>query len=171
MTAKKRVAVARRAPPKPPQESLVQAYDKVVETASLRELKLVSSSFDAKPDAYSEDFQNWRPTYDCVLDSNYFVADLGLIFGAVSAEVRCKRGRSSILTLKSRYVILYKVEGEPEESAALKFVQRVARFAVYPYFRAHFAEICSQAGLNVPPLPILREGPRQIAKTVAAARA
>jgi len=170
MTKKERASSAQRVPAKRIKAPEVEAYDKVVETASLRELKLVSSSFDVKPEAHSENFPTWRPTYDCTLSSNYFVEELGLIFGSVKAEVRCKHGRASILTLKSQYVILYKVDGKPEEAAALKFMQRVARFSVYPYFRAHFAELCSQAGLNVPPLPILREGPRDIAKTVAAAR-
>ena len=64
----------------------------------------------------------------------------------------------------ARYLVANTVSGSPTEEAALSFVRRVAGFAAYPYFRSHFAEVCSQSGIVLPPLPIMKEPKRQIPK-------
>ena len=53
----------------------------------------------------------------------------------------------------------------------VRFVNRVGNFAAYPYFRSHFAEITSQAGITIPPLPVMKEGKWPISKEATEAKA
>ena len=75
----------------------------------------------------------------------------------ISAEANCVKKRKKIISVKCRYLVVYEVDGAPDDLIIQAFSRRVARFAAYPYFRAHFAELVSQAGVYIPPLPIIKE--------------
>jgi hypothetical protein len=138
------------------------AYNDLVDKAELIAIRLVSSTFKLEPDAYARREDSWKQSYGCELERSIFEEGEDFAFGYFDASATIKIANKKILTLKSKYIIFYDVNGAPSSLAVDEFIKRVGKFAVYPYFRAHFAEVCSQAGLNVQPLPIMREGPRQI---------
>jgi hypothetical protein len=139
-----------------------ESYSEAVDAARLREVRLIQSDFKAEAEALGDPEPNWRMGYGCEVKETYFDAEASLLTGWVVAEATCKLGRKRIVGTKACYIVVYDLEGEPEEQAALKFVSRVGPFTVYPYFRAHFAELASQAGLRVPPLPVMKERKRHI---------
>jgi len=131
-------------------------YNALVASAQLRDIRLVKSQFYLEPDGLG-DPQNWQHTHSCEIETSHFDADKKLIWTWVTAEAACLYEKKRVVSAECRYLIVYKVDGEPEDLEVAAFAKRVARFAAYPYFRAHFAQLASQAGLELPPLPVIKE--------------
>ena len=132
------------------------AYNELVAAARLRDIRLTRSEFGLEAEAVK--FQaDWKLKHGCDVQDVHFAADKDLLLIWVLADAVCKSGNRRILWSKCKYLVAYDIHGSPSEEALHIFAKRVARFAAYPYFRAHFAELASQGGLHVPPLPIIRE--------------
>ncbi len=144
--------------PTPPATPAVTpaAYNTLVASARLRDIKLVTSNFMLDPDGLS-DQPSWKQLHTCEIEQSFYDETRKLLIAWVSADASCTKDDKVVVSAHCRYVVIYSVEGSPEEVAVTAFAKRVARFAVYPYFRAHFAGITSQAGLFLPPLPIIKE--------------
>ena len=71
-------------------------------------------------------------------------------------------GRRKPVTLRATYYATYALSKPCEETPALAYLRRVGRYSCYPYFRALFGILTEQGGLQLPPLPVLHEGPRWI---------
>lgn len=142
----------------PPVASAVTpaAYNTLVASARLRDIKLVTSNFVLDPDGLS-DQPSWKQLQTCEIEQSYYDEARKLLIAWVSANASCTKDDKVVVAAQCKYVVIYSVDGDPEEVAVTAFAKRVARFAVYPYFRAHFAGITSQAGLFLPPLPIIKE--------------
>lgn len=148
-----------------------ETYSQAVDSAELRNIRLLKSSFAMEPEGLSINRTNWRLAYRCEVVTVSFDAERKVVSGLVDAEASWKAGRKRLFFVKASYVVAYDLRGTPGEEAATRFVRRVGRFAVYPYFRAHFSGLTAQAGVNIPPLPVMKEGSWPIKKTVDASRA
>jgi hypothetical protein len=137
-------------------------YNELVDNAELTSVRLVSSNFKLEPDAIQADGEDMKRSYSCVTEGCYFEDGDDRAVGIIDASASLKVNKKNVFKLKCQYVVFYSVKGSPSKIAVQTFINRVGRFAVYPYFRGYFAEVCSQAGLYVPPLPIMREGQRPI---------
>jgi preprotein translocase subunit SecB len=140
----------------------VARYAEVVSSAEIRAIRLINSDFNVEAQAISRDHSKWKLNYGCDVVESRYDASRKLLTALVATSVVCKFGRRNILSHRCKYVVVYDVSGDPEEEAALQFVERVGRFAAYPYFRTLFADMTTQAGVNLPPLPVLKEGSRPI---------
>ena len=142
----------------------VAAYKKAVATAEMRNVRLIKSDFSMEGEGVSDDQKAWKRGYACDVAQTHFDAKRNLITGLVVADAWCRLARKKVISLKCRYIVAYDISGETDEAAAAQFVERVGKFAVYPYFRTHFSELTSQAGISLSPLPVLKEGARAIPK-------
>lgn len=133
------------------------AYNMLVAAARLRDIRLLKSEFTLDAESLHYKVDDWKMTYDCEIHHADYDRDSQLLIAFVQAEAFCKKKTKRILSARCRYVAVYDIHGEPEDDTVNAFANRVARFAVYPYFRAHFSETCSQAGLQLPPLPVIKE--------------
>jgi len=132
-------------------------YNKLVATAQLREIRLVKSEFSLDAEALGAEQASWKHVHSCEIQQSHYDSDDDLLVAWVNAEASCIKKRKKIVSAKCRYLIIYHVDGKPDDAIVNAFAKRVARFAAYPYFRTHFAELASQAGLFLPPLPIIKE--------------
>lgn len=137
-------------------------YSQAVEAANLSHIRLIRSNFDTQPEVFGPPCADHKSSYSCKITDAFFDDESGLLTGWFVGKVNIKIGRRKILDMSATYLVIYDINGSPTEDAALKFVHAVGNFAVYPYFRAHFASLTSEAGLQLPPLPILKEGRRRI---------
>ncbi len=149
---------------RPPRASAAseEAYSATVDSAQLRNIRLIMSDFNVEPESLGTDRRAWKFAFGCELTDCAFDPERKVINGLVTGSVDIRLGRKKIVSLKCNYIAAYDVVGEPEAGAAKMFAERVGKFAVYPYFRAQFAELTAQAGLNLAPLPVLKEGKRVI---------
>ena len=141
---------------KPAPRPSPQDYNSVVDAAELLDVKLIKSSFDLQPHFFAAEDQDLDFRYTCDLERSSYDAESKVLLGQIALEAGSKVGRKWVLRVRSTYVVAYSISGEPPEDAATGYLERVARFTAYPYFRAHFASLCSDAGAKVPPLPVLK---------------
>lgn len=139
------------------------AFEDFLDVAQIAEIRLVSSVLKSTPPAVRTPDTTFKFSHGCEVASTYYDEESKCLLGYVDAYAVCRIGRKQVARLTARYVAIYRVEGRPDEQVAAKFLRVVGTVAVYPYFRAHFAEISAQAGFRFPPLPIMRTPRRAIA--------
>jgi len=149
---------------KPREADAVDAnsYNKVVSRTRIRSIRLLESKFEIKPDAVALDPNEWRKSIDFKI-GEVVVTEKGGLFGFVIFTLICKQGRKHVLTTRCQYLVHYVVEGECSQEAGETFIDRVGRLAVYPYFRSTVAALVSEAGIQMPPLPVYSLAPRSLA--------
>lgn len=126
----------------------------------LLDIKLVESSFKMKPEVTNPDQSSWKYGYACDVADVHYDDEAQILWAWVNGSAHAKSGRSHILQVKGKYLLVYSVIGQASEDIAVQFTKNVGAFSVYPYFRGLFANLCSQGGVRVPPLPVMK-GPRR----------
>jgi hypothetical protein len=148
-----------KTPTKPRKKLSADAYNAVVDTAELLDVKMIKSSFDVQPAFFGEPEDSLELRFDCDLAHSTFDSESKRLIAIFQCEAGAKKSRSWLLRAKFSYLVAYAVSGEPTPESAQAYMARVGRFTCYPYFRAHFASLCGQAGASMPPLPVLRDTP------------
>lgn len=144
-------------------------YNEAVKQATLLGIMLTSSSFDVTNDFRDEHEQSDKYIDQTIVGSPDFDAEEGLLIGMVRCRVwmisaaqreELKDAQpdevfaSSFFAVEAIYDVIFKVSGEHETSTLEAFFEKMAPFAVWPYFRSHLATVSAEAALNVPILPI-----------------
>jgi hypothetical protein len=145
--------------------TMAAAYSAAVDAAQLGQIRLVKSEFRIEPESLDGGRGGTKNSFGFQFTSSAYDAEKSIATAFFSGSVEIKSGRKRVLSLKCAYVVAYHIFGEPSEEAVKQFVERVGKFAAYPYFRSHFADVASQAGLIMPPLPVLKDARRPIPAT------
>lgn len=144
-------------------QQLNLAFEDLLDVAQIAGIHLVSSRLKSSPAASRKPEDHWGFEHACEVTSILYEEDAKALVGYVDAGALCRVKRKQIAKLSTRYVAIYKVAGKPNDEVAQRFFKSVGAIAVYPYFRAHWAEISAQAGFRFPPLPIMKTPRRAIA--------
>lgn len=138
------------------------AYNSVVGRTVLRSIRLTDIKFDMKPDALSVDQANWRNSIREEAIEAFLDPENGRLYGIFVFEFVARYRRKRLLSATAHYLVSYRVEGPCDPEVGALFAERVGRVAAYPYFRALVSSLVSQAGLQMPPLPIISAAPRNV---------
>jgi hypothetical protein len=138
------------------------AYNKLVGRAVLRGIRLTETRFEMKPEALELDHKVWKRSLSGELLDHFTDAERGLVLGSLLFEVTFRHRRKRILHAAARYVVTYHVNDPGEPDVGRLFVERVGRVAAYPFFRVIVATLSSQAGVQLPPLPMISLQPRSV---------
>lgn len=135
-------------------------YEKVAQSASLRQVNLTNSMFLIKTDAFVEaedEGTDLRPSFRGEPKQQSYFATSGHLVGVYHWSVEIKVGRVKALKMSAEYALIYSgLTESPEEYVKLYFA-KVGRFTSYPYFRSLLAMNVSAAGVSIPPLPSLKD--------------
>lgn len=135
-------------------------YAAVAKAARLRQLSLIDSAFNVKPECYaalSRDDDELQHGFGGECSSFAYDAENGSLFGVFEWVAEIKLGRKKALKVSANYMLIYtELEVLPEEYVRLYF-EKIGKFSSYPYFRSHFAMHTAAAGLTLPPLPSLTD--------------
>jgi hypothetical protein len=133
-----------------------QAYNSVVAAARLSGIYLVSAKFDVEAhffeDSSSHDLEFGGEVHACEFDEQSTNA-----MGFFDWWVQAMAGDKVVLRFAARYAARYDGFNGKDTRAVRAFVERVGRFATYPYFRALAAQMSWESAAGLPPMPILRE--------------
>ncbi len=134
-------------------------YAAISVAAELHDIKLVASEYAAKPDIVrvAEDLENMVHGFFGECTSFHFFEESGLAMGQYRWTAEIKSGRKKALKLTADYLVAYANLSGQEEGHVEFFLNKVGRFATYPYFRALFSHHTSETGIMLPPLPSLNE--------------
>lgn len=136
-------------------------YNKMVGQTRLRGIWMTESRLEMKPAALDPDDGQLKHAMRVAREEAVIDAD-GILYGFIDFEVTARRKRQRMIRISARYFVSYEVEGGCDQRTADLFIDRVGRLAAYPYFRALTASLAGQAGVAIPPLPILSFQPRNI---------
>ena len=137
-------------------------YNLVVSHATIREIRLIGSKYDLKPDAVEFAERVWTFQLSHQLEDWDCDNEKGMLSGVYAYTASCLEGRRKLLSVTCRYLSTYRLSDLCDEAAASKFLERVGKFAAYPYFRSIFAMLTQQSGIMLPPLPVMSDGPRWV---------
>jgi len=136
-------------------------YNAVVQSAELVEIRLTSSKFDINDEYYrrerDEDKTSMKLAMGGSLVDFEYVKREGLVLGEYEWSAFATRGRKRILSIKSRYQVIYKAANNLEDAYVGAFLANVGRFASFPYFRSLVATYSAAASADLPILPVLRQ--------------
>lgn len=138
------------------QRERLERYNHVVSVAQLRSVQMSSTSFKVEPEFFLNE-ENRKLSYTVKKGAKNFSETEAVAMALVSFEVESKAGRKKNLHCKADYFITYDSLIDCEGEAVFAFLDRVAPFACYPYFRSLFATLDWAATTGLPPLPVHKE--------------
>lgn len=135
-----------------------EAYNKVARSAQLQLIMLESSRFFVLPEFVVDRGSEERVSnlsYSSSIDKIVFDSERGVASCEWSWSVSARTGRRKTLSVEAVYLVIYDGLTDCDSDAAGRFLRRVARFATYPYFRAHVSQKSWESGANIPILPTI----------------
>lgn len=131
-------------------------YNDMVAQAELIDIKLIKSDFNVEPGFFALEDEENALRYSCELDVSLDGENTSTLMGFYACEAGVKHSRKWLLKVKATYLVVYYVNGSATEAAKSAFLERVGRFACFPYFRGHVAHLATSAGAELAPLPVLK---------------
>lgn len=137
-------------------------YNRLVAHAKVQAIRLINSRYEVKPKALVGSRDDWVYNVSYRLLDWHCDGKALILTGTWEYTATCTEGRGKVLTVTARYVVSYRLSAECDAEAGRQFLERVGRFAAYPYFRSTFAILTQQSGIVLHPLPIISEQPRWV---------
>ncbi|UXN61560.1 hypothetical protein [Phyllobacterium zundukense] len=134
----------------------LEKYSHVVGVAQLRAVQVTSVEFNVKPEFFSDEADR-SLGYVVIKGGQQFSHEDCVAMAFIGFEVAAKTGRKKTLVCKAEYAVTYDNLVDCDEEATMVFLNRVAVFACYPYFRSLFATLDWAAATSLPPLPVHKE--------------
>lgn len=129
-------------------------YNKVARGAELEGIILMNSSFDVKAECIS-DQRDWKLSHGRKILSCQFNEEERSVAAVLEYNVTARLGRKRALRCVTQYAVFYETPAGATKAGAIGFCRNVGTFAAYPYFRALFSRLSSEANLRLPPLPAI----------------
>jgi hypothetical protein len=86
-----------------------------------------------------------------------FDEEFGLLMCQMNWSLSAKKSRSTLLKLTAQYIIYYSGVPNVDDKYRTEFMQRVGKFATYPYFRNLVSQISWASSAELPILPVLKQ--------------
>jgi hypothetical protein len=143
----------------------MQRYNRVVAAAELSVILMTKSRSEAALNAQQlldlaeEGAFTGIVHIDHSVSGNSFHPDRGMASCIVSFQLSISGGedRQALFNTSCEFSVVYRgLEGQ-DSGAIERFINRVAQFAAYPYFRAYVSHVVSLTDIKMPPLPVLKE--------------
>lgn len=139
-----------------------EKYNRLVAHAKIQTIRLLSSRFDLKPIALTASREDWDYNITHQLVDWHCDNESLTLSGTWVYTATCVQGRRKLLSVSAKYLTTYSLSAVCDEEAGHQFLERVSRFAAYPYFRGTFALLTQQCGVLLHPLPVISEQPRWV---------
>jgi hypothetical protein len=137
-------------------------YNRLVAHAKVHNIRLINSRYDVKPVALAGSRQDWDYNVSYQLLDWHCDSDALLLSGTWEYIATCMQGKRKLLTVTAKYLVSYRLSAICDPDAGRSFLERVGKFAAYPYFRSTFASLTQQSGMVLHPLPVISEQPRWV---------
>lgn len=139
-------------------------YNKIVSSATLSAILLKDVNFAGDLSKLSG-----SPSIDFRIGSGMLAwgydAESSMLTGIFQYTLQGIHDEKVVLAVKAVYAVEYNVDIPCESDEGHLFLQRVGKYAAYPYYRALFSTMTDQAGIAMPPLPVLSNLSQQINPT------
>lgn len=140
----------------------VQEYNNLVHEAELTDIRLVDLKFNAKPAYFAalrgenEGGKALVRAFDGKMSDIFYDKELSTLGGQFDWVTEVKVGGKKLLKVEARYLVVYgNVPSAPEKTRE-RYIQRVGKFATYPYYRALVSQISWESKTELPVMPVLK---------------
>ncbi len=147
---------------KPARAPSKDTYNEAVKEAKLLDIRLTESkwAFDLSMLREMDELQKF--TNQSILEAPHFSPETGRLVGKVLCRLLITANLAvdepdasqAALDCESSYVVAFEVPKAFTSHNANQFFESTAKFAVWPYFRSHVANLAAQSRLELPPLPL-----------------
>lgn len=137
-----------------------EEYAKTTRMARLEAIQLIESRYSAIPEEMLGSNGSDRKLtqgFGGEPRGHHFDQENGVVIGGYRWTAEVKDKRKKVLSIRTEYMIAYSGLTEAKPEYIELYFNKVARFATYPFFRAHVAMHTASSGLVLPPLPSLFE--------------
>lgn len=140
----------------------VVEYNALVHAAELNDITLIDMKFTVKPEYFSwlreESAGKKKLTraFDGSVSEVFFDSESHMLGGQFDWVTEVKAGNKRLLKIEARYLIVYGNVPETSPVCRDRYMQRVAKFATYPYFRSLVAQISWESKADLPVMPVLK---------------
>jgi hypothetical protein len=143
-------------------------YNEAVKEAKLLDIRLTESSWTFDLSMLGDMQQLKKYTDQSIAGEPHYSPDSGRLIGEVlcnllikpseasgdpGADTQSTTGQNAVFC-KAAYIVVFDVPKTFTSDDAKKFFESTAKFAVWPYFRSHVANLAAQSRLELPPLPL-----------------
>lgn len=140
----------------------VAAYDKIVESVELVDVRMMDVKFSVKPKYYSalEAERKGKGQlirgYDGGVVNVTYDAELLVASARIDWHTEVTKGKSKLLNVEATYYIMYRHVPDVGETHINAYLSKVGRFATYPYFRGLVAHLSWESSADLPVMPVLK---------------
>jgi len=145
-----------------------ESYNEAVKEAKLLDIRLTESNWEFDLSMLKQIDQLQKFTDQSISDTPHFSSEDGRLFGKVLCSLLITpnsetdgsdpdaqtEASQAAVSCEATYVVAFDVPKTFTSDDATKFFESTAKFAVWPYFRSHVANLAAQSRLELPPLPL-----------------
>ena len=146
-------------------------YNRLVECATLEEIRLVESAFFIAPNYFDEEFSAERRfRTNQKADAPVYDEESSSLVCGFEFSVEVMKDEQKLLTCSAHYIVFFAFAERVDNETAKFFANRTGRNAAYPYFRQFAASQSWASGANLPILPILKSKPAKKSESKKSAK-
>lgn len=135
-----------------------EIYNSIARCAELLAVQLVESNFSVAPSFFGAEGEG-KLGLDFSDVTESFDEETRVATCIFQLESFKKFNRKKIFSVKSKFVVFYRIKSDCDEFHAISFARKTGLIACYPYFRTHVAHTVSFANANMPILPTISSMP------------
>lgn len=141
----------------------VAEYNALVRECELSDIRLVNLKFDTKPAYFSairaetEGNGQLVRAFDGQMSDIFYDEETQTLGGQFDWSTEVRSGKKKLLKVEARYLVVY--GNVPDVAAAEtreRYIQRVGKFATYPYYRSLVSQISWGSKTDLPIMPVLK---------------
>ncbi|GES45815.1 hypothetical protein RsS62_50670 [Rhizobium dioscoreae] len=140
----------------------LEAYNLIVEHADLLDIRLMDLKFSVKPEYFAalrEDEEGGRPlsrSFDGELTAINYDSESKTLGGHFTWLTTVTISKKKLLKVEAQYFVVYSGVPEVAKAHLEAYLQRVGRFASYPYFRGLVAHLSWESNAELPVMPVIK---------------
>lgn len=133
-------------------------YNSIARCAELLAVQLIESNFSVAPSFFGSDEEGKLGVDFCDIEES-FDKETRVATCIFQLESFKKLKRKKVFSVKSKFVVFYRIKSDCDEMHAIAFARKTGLMACYPYFRTHVAHTASFANADIPILPTISSMP------------
>ncbi|MBM6397883.1 hypothetical protein JQC79_19205 [Ochrobactrum anthropi] len=143
-----------------PDEEAVKSYNAIVKEAELIDIRLVGFNFKMQPQYYEYTDGGKKgkskKSFGVEISPVNYDPDTTSLGSEFEWRLEVTGGKRKLLTITANYFVVYGNVPAVGAEHHKTFMQRVGRFATFPYFRSLVSQMSWESKAELPILPVLK---------------
>lgn len=140
----------------------VAAYNGLVHDAELIDLRLVDLKFNVRPEYFAalrdeaEGKRSLVRAFDGKMSDIFYESEAQTLGGQFDWATHVLIGKKKLLKVEARFLVVYGNVPEVAAETRERYIQKVGKFATYPYYRSLVSQLSWESKGDLPTMPVLK---------------